>query len=64
MISRSVTRWSWRLLRRFGVVVDDVAVIVAAGSNVDPADDVVAGLRRFVRCLERGLYLERPEGEQ
>lgn len=53
--SMSLTRWSWRLLGR------------AAGvhlSDHDDVDAVVAGVARLVRCLEHGLILERPEGEQ
>lgn len=52
--SMSLTRWSWRLLGR----------AVGIHLSEHDVDAVVAGVARLVRCLERGLILERPEGEQ
>jgi hypothetical protein len=50
----SVTRWSWRRLGR------------AVGFSFSEHDvgAVAAGFARLAWCLEHGLYLERPEGEQ
>lgn len=54
MKSLSLTRWSWRRLGR----------LAGFALSTHDVDAVVAGVVRLARCLERGLYLERPEGEQ